>query len=92
MNADGEAEAPIFWPPDVKSWLTGKDSDARKDWGQEEKGVAEDEMVEWHRQLNGYEFEQLRELVTEKAIAAHSCTLAWKIPWMEEPGRLQSMG
>ena len=58
MNADGEAEAPIFWPPDVKSWLTGKDSDAMKDWGQEEKGVAEDEMVEWHRQLNGYEFEQ----------------------------------
>ena len=55
-------------------------------------GMTEDEMVEWHRQLNGYEFEQLRELVTEKAIAAHSCTLAWKIPWMEEPGRLQSMG
>ena len=39
-------------------------------------GMTEDEMVEWHRQLNGYEFEQLRELVTEKAIAAHSCTLA----------------
>ena len=55
-------------------------------------GMTEDEMVEWHHQLNGYAFEQLWELVTEKAMAAHSSTLAWKIPWMEEPGRLQSMG
>ena len=55
-------------------------------------GMTEDEMVEWHHQLNGYAFEQLRELVTEKTMAAHSSTLAWKIPWMEEPGRLQSMG
>ena len=44
-RTDAEAEAPIFWSPDAKSWLTGKDSDAGKDWGQEEKGVAEDEMV-----------------------------------------------
>ena len=44
-NADAEAEAPILWPSDVKSWLIGKDPDAGKDWGQEEKGVAEDEMV-----------------------------------------------
>ena len=43
-RTDVEAEAPIFWPPDAKSWLIGKDRDARKDWGQEEKGVAEDEM------------------------------------------------
>ena len=51
-----EAEGPILWPPDVKSWLTGKDPDAGKDWGQEEKGVTEDEMVgHW---LNGPEFEQ----------------------------------
>ena len=53
-----EAEAPILWPPDVKSWLTGKDPDTGKDWGQEEKGVTEDEMVGWHHQLNGHEFEQ----------------------------------
>ena len=53
-----EAEAPILWPPDVKSWLIGKDSDAGKDWGQEEKGVSEDEMVGWHHWLNGHEFEQ----------------------------------
>ena len=44
---DGEAEAPVLWPPDVKSRLVGKDPDAGKDWGQEEKGVTEDEMVGW---------------------------------------------
>ena len=44
-RADVETEAPIFWPPDAKSWLTGKDPDAGKDWRQEEKGVTEDEMV-----------------------------------------------
>ena len=44
-RTDAEAEAPIVWPPDAKSWLTGKDPDAGKDWGQEEKGLTEDEMV-----------------------------------------------
>ena len=48
----------IIWPPDVKSWLTGKDLDARKNWRQEEKGTTEDEMVVWYQQLNGHEFEQ----------------------------------
>ena len=52
-----EAEAPIPWPPDVKSWLTEKDPDAGEDWGQEEKGATEDEMVGRHRWLNGHEFE-----------------------------------
>ena len=51
-----EAETPILWPPDAKSWLTGKDPDAGKDWGQEEKGTTEDEMIGWHHQLNGHEF------------------------------------
>ena len=51
-----EAEAPIFWPPGMKSPLIGKDPDAGKDG--RKKGVAEDEMVEWHHQLNGHEFEQ----------------------------------
>ena len=55
---DAETEAPLLWPPDAKSWLIGKDSDAGKDWGQEEKRVTEDEMVGWHHQLNGHEFEQ----------------------------------
>jgi len=53
-----EAEGPIFWLPDAKSWLIGKDPDAGKDWGQEEKGTTEDEMVGWHHRLNGHEFEQ----------------------------------
>ena len=56
-RTDAEAETPILWPPDVKNWLLGKDLDAGKDWGQEEKGAIEDEMVEWHHWLNGHEFE-----------------------------------
>ena len=47
---------PILWPPDVKSWLIGKDRDAGKDWGQEEKGMTEDEIVRWHHWLNGHGF------------------------------------
>ena len=53
-----DAEAPILWPPDAKSWLTGKYPDVGQDWGQEENGVTEDEMVGWHLWLNGHEFEQ----------------------------------
>ena len=56
-RTDAEAEAPIRWPPEAKSRLTGKDPDAREDWRQEE-GTAEDEMVGWYHQLNGHEFEQ----------------------------------
>ena len=59
LEGQAEAEAPIFWPPDVKSWLTGKDLDAGQDWRQEEKGTTEDEMVGWHHQLDGNEFEQI---------------------------------
>ena len=55
-RTDVEAEIPTLWPPDVKSWLIWKDPDAGKDWGQEEKGAIEDEMVGWHHQLNGHEF------------------------------------
>ena len=55
-RTDVEAETPILWPPDVKSWLIWKDPDAGKDWGQEEKGMMEDEMVGWHHWLNGHEF------------------------------------
>ena len=53
-----DAETPMLWPPDVKSQLIGKDPDAGKDWKWEEKGVTENEMVGWHYQLNGHEFEQ----------------------------------
>ena len=56
-RTDVEAETPILWPPDAKSWLIWKDPDAGKDRGQEEKGTTEDEMIGWHHRLNGHEFE-----------------------------------
>ena len=56
-RTDVEAETPIFWPPDVKSWLIWKDPDAGKDWGQEEKETTEDETVRWHHPLNGHEIQ-----------------------------------
>ena len=62
-RGDTEAEAPILWPPDVKSQLIGKDADAGKDWEQEEKGTTEDEMVGWHHQLNGQNLSKLRKTV-----------------------------
>ena len=54
---DAKAETPVLWPPHAKSWLIGKDSDAGRDWGQEEKGTTEDEMAGWHRWLDGRESE-----------------------------------
>ena len=65
-RTDVEAETPILWPPDVKSWLIWKDPDDGKDWRQEEKGTTEDEMVGWHHWLNGYEFEQALEIGDEQ--------------------------
>ena len=56
-STDVEAETPILWPPDVKNWLILKDPDAGKDWGQEEKGATEDEMVGRHHWLDGHKFE-----------------------------------
>ena len=55
-RTDVEAETPILWSPDVKNWLIWKDPDAGKDWGQEEKGMTEDEFVGWHHWLNGHGF------------------------------------
>ena len=55
-RTDVEAETPRLWPPDAKSWLIWKDPDAGKDWGQEEKGTTEDEMVGWHHWLSGHGF------------------------------------
>ena len=55
-RTDAEAETPVLWPPHVKSWLFGKDPDAGRDWGQEEKGKTEDEMAGWHHWLDGHEF------------------------------------
>ena len=56
-RTDAEAETPILLVPDAKNWLIGKDPDAGKDWGQEEKGMPEDEMAGWHHWLGGHEFE-----------------------------------
>ena len=56
-RTDAKAETPILWPSHAKSWLIGKDPDAERDWGQEEKGMTEDEMAGWHHLLDGHEFE-----------------------------------
>ena len=76
-RTDAEAETPILWPPDVKNWLTGKDPDARKDWGQEEKGTTEDERDGWMVSP------------TQWALVWVSSGSWW---WTEKPGVLQSMG
>ena len=60
-RTDIEAETPILWPPDVKNWPIGKEPDAGKGWGQEEKGTTEDEMFGWHHWLNGHELVMDRE-------------------------------
>ena len=63
---DAKAEAPLLWPTHAKSCLIGKDSDAGRDWGQEEKGTTEDEMAEWHHGLDGRELSELREMVMDR--------------------------
>ena len=65
-RTDVEAETPILWPPDGKSWLIGKDPDAGKDWRQEEKGTTDGKMVAWHHRLNGHELSKLRELMMDR--------------------------
>ena len=70
-----DAEAPILWPPDVKSWLIWKDPDAGKDWRQEEKEMTEDEVVGWHHRLDGHEFEQAL------GVGDGQGSLAWCSPW-----------
>ena len=71
-----EAEAPILWQPHAKSWLIGKDPDAGRDWGQEEKGTTEDEMAVWHHWLNGHEFELVIDREAWRAVI-HGIAKSW---------------
>ena len=73
-----DTEAPILWPPDAKNWFIGKDPDAGKDWGQEEKGMTEDEMVGWHHRLYGHEFEQT------PGVGDRQGSLACCSPWVRK--------
>ena len=84
-RTDVEVEAPILWPPDMKSWLIRKDPNAGKDWGQEEKGMTEDEMVWWHHRLNGHELSQLREIMKDReawGAIIHGVAKSWT--WLKD--------
>ena len=72
---DAKAETPVLWPPHEKSWLTGKDSDAGRDWGQEEKGTTEGEMAGWHHRLDGHEFEWTLE--DSEGQGGLACCVSW---------------
>ena len=78
-----DAEAPILWPPDAKSWLIRKDPDAGKDWRQEEKGTTEDEMIGWHPLHDGHEFEQAL------AVGDGQGRLACCSPWGQRAGSVK---
>ena len=83
---DAKAETPILWPPHAKSWLIGKDSDAGRDWEQEEKGTTEDEMAGWHHWLDGHESEWTLVMDREAWRAAiHGVTKSrrWLSDWTE---------
>ena len=87
-RTDVEAETPILWPPDAKSWLTGKVPHAGKDWGQEEKGTTEDEMAGWHHWLDGHGFGGLRELVMDREawcaeVHGVAKSRTWLSDWVE---------
>ena len=85
---DAKAETPVLWPLDAKSWLIGKDSDAGRDWGQEEKGMTEDEMAGWHHWLDGRESGWTLGLVLDReawraAIHGVSKSRTWLSHWTE---------
>ena len=87
-RTDAEAEAPILWLPDGKSGLIGKNTDAGKDWGQEEKGMTEDEMVRQHHWLNGHEFEQT--LGDSEGCGSVACWGPWGHKELDTTERLNS--
>ena len=80
-----KAETSIFWPPDAKSWLIGKNPGVGEDWEQEEKGATEDEIVGWHHRLSGHEFEQIPGIVKVREawhVALHGVTKSWT--WLSD--------
>ena len=83
-RSDAKAEAPIFWPPDAKNWLICKDPDAGKDWRQEDKGAAEDEMVGWHHWLDNHEFEQAPGVLHSEAWRAAVHGVAESRTWLSD--------
>ena len=85
-RTDAEAETPILWPPHVKSWLIGKDPDVGRGWGQEEKGMSEDEMAGWHHQLDGHEFEWT--LVVGDGQGGLACCNSWGLKESDTTERL----
>ena len=87
-RTDVEAETPIHWTPDAKSWFIWKDRDAGKDWGQEEKGTIEDEMVGWHHRVNGHDLGKLQELVIDReawraVVLGVTKSWTWLSDWTE---------
>ena len=83
-RTDAKAETPILWPPDAKGWLIEKDPDVVQDWGQEEKGVTEDQVVGWHHWLNGHEFEEtiIPEIVNDREEAWYAVVLWVTKSWI----------
>ena len=83
-RTDAEIEAPVLWPPDANNWLIGKDPDAGKDWGQEEKGMREDEMVGWHHSMD-MSLNKLQEMVKDREAwhaAVHGVAKGWT--WLND--------
>ena len=80
-STGAEAEAPILWPLDVKSWVIETDPDSGRDWGKKEKEVTEDELVGWHHWLSGHEFEQTQDSEGQAWLAVvHAITESWTQP------------